>query len=76
MLVLRVVFIMLQIVNAADFDAYVAKVRSYSRRYGPQAWALLYQAESRMRSHHFLRTHRRLSADTADKPDHIFHNKP
>ena len=76
MLVLRVVFIMLQLVNAADFDAYVAKVRSYARRYGPQAWALLYQAESRMRSHHFVRIHRRLSVDTAGNPEHPFHKKP
>ena len=75
MLVLRVIFIMLKLVSKAAFDGYVRRVERYWERYGDSAWALLYQAESRMRRDRFPIIWRYLAADADDDADHPF-NRP
>ena len=58
---------------------YIRKVRRLQRRYGEHAWALLYQAEDRMRREEFSRIYRHLSAKAEDKgPDVVakFEAKP
>ena len=66
MKVLRVVVIMFMVAVPANYDYYTRKVRRLYNRYGPRAWALLYQAEARMRREHFIRI-LRLASTTKPK---------
>ena len=53
--------IMLDIVDLGVLLAYRTHIVSLHSRYGPQAWLLLYQADSRFRFEHMLRTKRFLA---------------
>ena len=54
--------IMLDIIDLGTLLAYRTHMMTLHSRYGPQAWLLLYQADSRFRSEHLIRT-KRLLAD-------------
>ena len=50
MIVGKNAFLMAKIITPNTMDRYIRRVRRYARRYGPQCWALLYQAEIMMRT--------------------------
>jgi hypothetical protein len=49
MSVLKNTFIMLDAIKSTSLDMYCAHIRSFARRYGPNCWAMLYQADHRGR---------------------------
>ena len=61
--VFRTAFIMLGIADVQTLDRYERHIAKCHRRYGEKAWALLYQAERRMRKEQFFRLYRRAAAD-------------
>ena len=80
-MVLRTVLLMLAAVEPQTLDAYREKVKYVYNVYGSAKWALLYQAETRMRRDHFVRLYRRGSdehskAEAADKTHDFDPNRP
>ena len=55
--------VMLNIFDLGTLLAYKTLILTLHSRYGPQVWLLLYQADTRFRQEHLVRTKRRLAFD-------------
>ena len=65
--VLRCAFLLLDLVPPEVLDNYGELIREYSQTYGPESWFIIYTADIRLRSEHFVRL-RRAVGDTAPQP--------
>ena len=60
MLVLKVAFIMLEVVEPQRMDNYINHIGKLSRNYGKACWSIIYQADCEMRTNEFARIKGRL----------------
>jgi len=58
--------ISLKVVTLGTLQRYAELISSFHRRFGEGAWAVIYQADVRMRSEHFERIRRRGTKEKAD----------